>query len=170
MKGLGWCLLMVGIFCLVIDIIMGVSYSYHYDREIGSYWELADKSSTLQAKSDYMNKFVEAIEKNIDIEDYNAVFLKTPTNSVKKNLDALKTLQTRLKEIQKIDITSFAYQQAIQQITAQEQGEAKDMISVFEDVYAKNHYPLVWDWWAAIFCIFYAIICILGVCILSKEY
>ena len=157
----------MGIFCLVIQIVTAVSYNYHYDKEIGSFWELADKSSTLQAKSDYIDKFVGAIEKNIDINDYNAVFLKTPTNSVKYNLGALKTLQQRLKEIQKIDIASFAYQQAIQQITAQEQGEAKEMITIFQEVYAKNHYPLIWAWWGGLFCFFFTTVGIAGSCIVN---
>lgn len=158
MKTAGVILLLVAIVLFVGQIAMGIRCNYVYSKDVGSFWELADKTSTIKAKSEYIDKFVAAIESNIDVNDYNAVFMKTPNNYVKTNLEALKTLQSRLKEIQKIDIQSFAYQTAIQQITAQEQGEAKEMIAIFYGVYTKNHYIFNWQWVGLLFMCSYLIL------------
>jgi hypothetical protein len=124
---------------IVWAIAVEVLADYEYTNNIGSYWSLADKASTLEAKSQYLDKFAAAIEAE-HLSGYNAIFLKTPDNSVEQNLAVLHTLQTRMREIKGMDVTSFAYQQAIQQITAQEQGEAQELLSVIEGSwYLKNH-------------------------------
>ena len=56
-----------------------------------------------------------------------------------------------------MNVASFEYQTAIQQITAQEQGEAQAMLEVFSGIWWKNNYIFLWDWIAAVevfFCIF----------------
>ena len=78
------------------------------------------------------------------------LFFKTPDNSFDKNLEALQSLKTRLDEIQKMNVTSFEYQTAIQQITAQEQGEAQDMLEVFSGIWWKNNYLFLWEWVAVL--------------------
>ena len=119
---------------------------YNYSKDIESQWELADKCSTIADKAVYMDNFVTALD-NAGLDgQFNAIFLKTPSNSFDLNYKAVKSLQTRLKEISKMDITSFEYQTAIQQITQQEQGEACGMLKVFKGVYIKEHYPLLWNW------------------------
>ena len=45
-----------------------------------------------------------------------------------------------------MDVTSFAYQQAISQITAQEQDEAHNMLNVIQGRWFLSHHPLFWDW------------------------
>lgn len=131
---------------LVAAGITGIFGWYTYNKEIGSYWSLADKSSSIDKKSEYIDKFVGALELSGLSGKYNAVFLTTPDNSFDYNLDALKTLQARLHEISNMDVTSFEYQTAIQQITAQEQGEAEAMLSVFYGVWWKKNHPLLWNW------------------------
>lgn len=140
-------------FLTLVLIVIGVSVKaeiladYQYEREIGSYWSLSEKASNLEAKTAYLNQFVDAVEKS-GIRDvgYNALYLKTPDNSVEQNLNTLHSLQSRMNEIKGMDVQSFAYQQAIQQITAQEQGEAKNMLGEIEGAwYLKNHFYL-WDW------------------------
>jgi hypothetical protein len=62
-----------------------------------------------------------------------------------------------LDEIQKMNVASFEYQTAIQQITAQEQGEAQAMLEVFSGIWWKNNYIFLWEWIAGlevVFCIF----------------
>lgn len=96
---------------------------YEYQNKIEYAWNLADKSSTLSEKSKYIEEFVTNIKKE-KFAANNAVLFKTKDNSFVYNLLAVESLNKRLKEISKMDETSFAYQTAIQQITAQEQGEA----------------------------------------------
>lgn len=125
------------------DVLTG----YRYEKEFGYMWELADKSSTIPAKAKYISDFVVALDKHSDeFEEYDAIWLKTPNNSFKSNLDALKTLNKRLSEISSMNVKDFSYQMAIQQITAQEQGEAKNLISVINGCYYLHNAFPVWGW------------------------
>jgi hypothetical protein len=90
---------------------------------------------------------------------HNALFLKTDDNSFSKNLEALRTLNTRLEELSKMDPNSFQYNTAIQQITQQEQGEAGAMLNVFEGCYYLSNYPVVWGW---IGCVLGVVLCSIG--------
>src|SRR5687768_15835608 len=115
---------------LVIGIIIWISQgvscaraNYEYEGKIGSYWSLADKASTIPQKAEYIDKFVKAIEKE-KLAEHNALIYPTLDNETASNIRALKSLQSRLHEIKGMDPRSFEYQTAIQQITAQEQGEA----------------------------------------------
>lgn len=122
------------------------SASSRYNQEIESEWDLADKSSTIEEKSKHIDLFVKSLEASGLKGKYNASFYPNPSNSFDRNLDALKTLQTRLREIVKMEPSSLAYQTAIQQITQQEQGEAGKMLSVFEGCWYREHYLRLWDW------------------------
>jgi len=131
----------------VLMIIMAVRANYHYNQDYYSYWSLADKASTISQKSDYIDKFVAALG-NAGLSGQNdALYFKTSDNSFDQNFQALQSLQSRLHEIKTMDESSFQYQTAIQQITAQEQGQADDMLGVFNGVWTKIHYPWLWNPW-----------------------
>jgi len=119
--------------------------NYEYSRTIGSYWDLSVRASTLDAKADYLNRFIATVD-SAHLEGHNAVFFPTPENSVEGNIAVLKTLQKRMAEIRGMDVTSFAYQQAISQITAQEQDKAHALLGVIEGRWFLTHHPLLWDW------------------------
>lgn len=150
MKKFGILLTIIGSMLIVLSIVGGIIGSYQYENEIKSYWELADKSSTVIKKAENIDKFVEALENSKLKGKYNAIFLITPNNSFDLNFDALKTLQQRLHEIKDMDVTSFEYQTAMQQITEQEQGEANKMINVFKGIWWKENHFLLWDWIAVV--------------------
>lgn len=118
---------------------------YEIDNQMASYWNLSVKASTLDAKAQYLNQFVKAVE-DAKLSGYNAIWLKTPDNSFEQNIKVLRTLQTRMNEIKGMDVTSFAYQQAIQQITAQEQDEASKMLEVIGGIWYLENHPLLWQW------------------------
>lgn len=159
MKTFGAILTIGSIGLLISSIIYGVTCNYRYEKEISSYWNLADKSSTITKKAEYIDKFVAAMEKQSFIGKYNAIFTKTADNSFDENFQALKTLQQRLHEISDMDVTSFQYQTAIQQITEQEQGEAYLMLNVFKGIYIKDNYFLLWNW----VCGLQVILCLIGI-------
>jgi len=151
-------LFLVGVCGLSAMIRKAVLIDYQYETKYGYMWELADKSSTIPAKAKYISDFVAVLEKNSDeFEENDAIWLKTPNNSFKNNLDALKTLNQRLFEISTMNVKDFSYQVAIQQITAQEQGEAKNLISVITGCYSLHNAPFVCGWigglWIALFII-----------------
>lgn len=158
-------LLCIGLGMIVLAIIMmgiqirsGVICSYEFEKNYLQEWQLADKSSTIVAKQQHISEFVKRLESGLaktndeevvmvsKFAPYDAIWLKTSNNSFKSNLIALKTLSTRLNEISTMNPNSFEYNTAISQITSQEQGEAKEMIAIFEGCYALANYKLVWGW------------------------
>lgn len=141
--------LIIGLLMAVIMIRAEVLSRYRFNKTYMQLWELADRSSTIPAKQKYVAEFVAALSAgntNGDFAANDAVWLKTPANSFASNLEALKTLASRLDEIQKMSPTSFEYNTAIHQITQQEQGEAGAMLTVFRGCYVLAGYPVVWDW------------------------
>jgi hypothetical protein len=95
--------------------------------------------------------------------EYNAIFLKTPDNSFDNNFEALVTLEKRLEKIKDMNESSFEYQTAIQQITAQEQGEANKMLSILKGTYFKINAFILWNWIGWINILIIVLFAILGV-------
>lgn len=124
----------------------GVSADYEFDRTILADWSLADRSSTIKDKAAHMDAFVAALDKSGLAGSHDAIIYPTPQNAFDTNFVALKTLQTRLHEIEGMDVKSFEYQTAIQQITAQEIGEARSMIHTFYGCWLKERHLLLWGW------------------------
>lgn len=146
LRGFTIALIAATLLTAVIVIRQVIHSSYEYENSIYSFWSLADKSSTIPAKSQYIDQFVLALDQQGFAGRYDATIYPTPDNSFDANFTALKTLQSRLHEISTMNPASFEYQTAIQQITAQEQGEAKPMLDTFEGVWYLEHYPLLWNW------------------------
>jgi predicted RND superfamily exporter protein len=169
MKKFGKFITTVGVIWIIILSITGIFGKYDYENDYLSYWHLADKSSTIPKKAEYIDKFVTVLEKSNMEGEYNALILKTPNNSFDSNMEALKSLQSRLQEVQGMDVTSFQYQTAIQQITEQEQGEAGDMLKVFHGIWWKTHHFLLWDWVGFINWALSGIMCISGLLITFKD-
>jgi len=148
---------------IALNVIFGVKSDYEYNRDIGSYWSLSDKASTVEKKSEYLDLYVKALEKSDLLGSHNAIILKTPDNLFDNNLIALRSLQQRMHDIVKMDVVSFEYQTAMQQITGQEQGEADEMVSLFRSVWYKNNYFLLWNWIAYIQITLLLVLCTLGI-------
>ena len=139
----------VGLISAIVCIVFGtlcvaqcVNENIEWTNDIGYAWGLAEKSSTLAEKSKYIDEFIVNLKESKHNE-YGALVYRTRSYNFDLNLKALETLSKRLHEIQKIDVNSFAYQTAIQQITAQEQGEAQAMIGVLHNAWVLDNY-----WWA----------------------
>ena len=153
--------IVIGLILVIIGLMLTVGLlgawalaDNQYNNEIYNYWSLADKSSTIETKSEYIDKFVYALDNAGLRGKYNAIWLQNPDNSFDNNLEMLKTLQTRLHEIKQMNVSSFEYQQAMAQITSQEQGEANNMLSVFSGVWYLKNYPWLWNWITPIVFIF----------------
>ena len=138
--------------------------NYTFEKQYSQLWQLADKSSTIPAKQEYITKFLNALKAGKEkgaFSDYNAVWLRTPNNNFDANVKALETLSGRLIEIQNMDPTSFQYNTAIEQITKQEQGEAHAMIAVFQGCYDYANYFSVWHWVGGLLIVF-SIVALVG--------
>lgn len=145
-RGAAWFTLAL---CLTLSALLTrscVRASWEYEQSIGCHWSLADKSSTIPAKAEHLDKFATALERQNLSGKHNAIIYPTADNSFDANLTALKTLQTRLHEIEGMPVESFQYQTAIQQITQQEQGEASAMLDVFSGTWLLERHFFLWDW------------------------
>jgi len=129
----------------IVLIWSGVKANYEWDTQYGSLWSLSVKASTIEQKSEYIDKFVDALDKSGLQGTNDALMYYTPDNSFDSNIQALKSLQGRLHDISKMDETSFAYQTAIQQITAQEQDDNNQVIGVVEGSWWKVHHYYLWN-------------------------
>jgi len=160
-----------GLVIVLLALVLGffqikalVVSDWQYNKQIEYAWSLADKSSTIDAKAKYVEEFVKLIETNQnEFSSHNAIWMQTPDNSLEQNLTALRTLRSRLNEVMTMDVKSFEYNTAIQQITAQEQGEASQMLSVIKGCWIKANYISVWDWVGLIYGVFWVFILIVGV-------
>lgn len=122
-------------------IVFSVRASYEYDNQIFSYWSLSVKASTLQAKSQYFDQLVQAIQSS-HLSGNNALLFKTPDNSYDQNLATLQSAQQRFHDVQSMDPTSFQYSQTMAQISAA--GAAT--MPVFKGLWYKKYYPEFWSW------------------------
>ncbi len=166
----GLSLVVVGLILIVLASIGLVKANYEWERDFGSHWSLADKASTIPQKAKHIDDFVNALEAaNLD-GTHDAAIFPTLDNSFDANLIALKTLRSRLQEMQTMDITGFAYQTAIQQVTEQEQGEAQKMIDVFAGAWRKKHHPTLWNWWGALVSFGYCILLAIGISIATVSF
>lgn len=150
MKKQGLFLVILGALTIITIITTYNIGRYQYERDHLSFWNLAEKASTIQQKAMYMDKFVASFQGKGFEGEHNAIIFKTQDNSFDKNYEALQSLKKRLDEIQKMNIASFEYQTAIQQITQQEQGEAHNLLDELSGVWWKRNYVFNWDWICAI--------------------
>ena len=156
-------ILIAGVVLFAYIIPKNIIANYKFEKNYLQLWELADKSSTIPAKQKYISEFVSVLEKDKDkFATHNAIFLKTPNNELVSNLNALKTLADRLSQIQEMNPNTFEYNTAIQQITAQEQGEAKALISVIRGCYYLETYPSIWGWIGATLIFLGILLCGIG--------
>jgi len=109
------------------------------NNQLTGYWEMADRSATIEKKSEYLDKYVNAVEKLGLTEGHSAFVFKSFSNKMENNYLALKSLQQRLHEIKSLDVKSFAYQTAISQLTEQEWAQAGEMTSNFTYKWEQVH-------------------------------
>ena len=129
---------------LAFHAIQEIYTNYECNRDLLSYWKLSAKASTLKQKSAYLDQFVVNLE-GAHLSGNNALILKTPNNSYEQNMATLKSLQSRMEEIKSLDVRSFEYQQAMYQISAQEEGGVNGVPDLI-GVWYLDHHPSVWGW------------------------
>lgn len=147
-------ILVISILAICLYIIFGVVSHNKYNTNFDANWELSKSAATIEQKSIYIDKFVQAIENGGFDGKFDAIFNPNDNNSYEQNLIALKTLQQRLHELKSLPMTSFDYNTALQQITEQQCKMSNNIIYTFSGIWYKEHYILLWNW-----------ICLVGVCI-----
>jgi hypothetical protein len=146
-----WTMFIIGLLFAGSRLATRIYAGYEYRNEVSSYWTLSERASTIAQKSEYMNKFVDALTK-AKLEGTNAnLIMQTPQSEFNENFKAVKSLQARLADISKMDETSFAYQTAIEQITKQEQGEAEQLLCEIKSCWLRVNWPTLWN--PIVFCV-----------------
>ena len=74
MKAVFW----ISVIFFVLFIGACIESNYRWNKNYMSYCNIADRSSTIEAKSDYIDKFVSRLESLPYTGKYDAIFLKTP--------------------------------------------------------------------------------------------
>lgn len=151
-----------GIIALIAYIAFAFSAFNDYSNQHANYWDLADKSSSIEDKYIYIDKMVESLESSNLQGHHNALLYKNPSNNFDNNLKALTSLRDRLNEIKCMNVSSFEYQTAMSQITAQEQGEAEAMLAVIQGCWFKEHHFFLWNWIAVVIVIGIIVISCIG--------
>lgn len=146
MRSTGIGFLILSVMGIIFQVTKYIQASYYFEKNYSYTWKLAERGSTIEIKRQKLQEFAKLLHESQEFSEYDAVFLKTGANSFVNNLAALDTLVDRLSQIQKMSPISFEYNTAIQQITAQEQGEAQEMLQVFYHCYLLGQYPTVWCW------------------------
>ena len=92
-----------------------------YQREVGKYFEYADRAADAKTKLDYFNQYVTAIETEELNEGASSVWFQDQPNALlEDNYKVAKSLQFRLNTTAQLDPGSFEYTQNMNQITLQE--------------------------------------------------
>lgn len=149
-------------------IVDGVRFNYQYDNTIGSYWSLSVKASDLDVKSQYLDQFIGAI-RAANLSGNDALFFPTPDNSYDQNFNAILSLQTRMNAFVGQDPTTMAYQQAISQITAQEEDDNSSTIDVINHLWWKSNHIEFWGIYALLSCLGIIATGIFGVILIAMS-
>jgi hypothetical protein len=159
MKTTGILLIIASVVASVWMVVDVVRDNYVYNNTIGSYWNLSVEASSLDQKSAYFDQFISAVQA-ANLSGNEALFFPTPDNSYQGTMTSLLSLQTRMHAFVGQDPTSMAYQQAISQITAQEEDDNSSTVGIIEDLWFKQYHYFFWN---PIYNIFEFLLPILGV-------
>lgn len=110
----------------ILAILLGVAvngayqqnvWGYQYQNDVQQYFEKADRSATLKDKAQAFDQYVVALEKE-NLTQGKSTMWPWPhaTSDLGYNFQIVKTLQTRLHEVQNIDPNSYAYADQNRQI------------------------------------------------------
>ena len=150
----------MAILSIIVVIGGNVWWNYTYSRDVSGFIELADDASTAHQKLEFLESYREAVLIRIPNEKLRLIFT-TPRHSRKTQLKVLDSLIQRLKEADKMQADSMAYQQAMLQISGQEfEHSLEDLNSIF-------HYAAWMQGWTFWFTIISVIIIILFIIIIS---
>lgn len=133
-------LVILGIATVTLVVVSRVQGNLAWIRGPGAAWEFADRASTLEEKHRLISEFVQKLEAAGLEGEHSQTFFQTPENSFDYNMKALRSLRDRLAVSKGMAVTSVEYQMAMQQVTAQEQGEAANMIGSLRECWIRDQY------------------------------
>ena len=118
-------IILIALVITFTPLIYGGYYNWQvdlaYQRDVGVYFNYADRASDAVTKSMYFNQYIEALEKHDIISGCPSLyFCEQPNAKLEDNYKVAKSLQKRLIEIAKLDEKETAYQLGMTQMTENE--------------------------------------------------
>jgi len=114
-------LLILGLGVLINGAWINWQVSLQYQRDIGGFFEYADRASDAKTKSMYFDKYVDALNKEGLSSGYSSVYFQNqPEANLANEWNVATSLQERLHALTKMDENTMQYQQGIQQISITE--------------------------------------------------
>lgn len=133
------------IFFPIIRGIFGFYANYEYKDKIGCYWDLAQRSSEISQRKEYIDKFIFELEKCHLDNIHNALFSPNNENDFTYNFNALKSLRNQLKDISYMTKGSLEYEIAFLQITLQDQGKEYEFVKNIYCCWEKKYHYTYWN-------------------------
>jgi hypothetical protein len=139
---IGFALLIIyGVVCLISSVFVG----YNFNSNIGQWFELSDKASTIDKKLEYLERFDAAVQKYDLTEGQSTIFFPTKETSLEENYAVLQSLLQRLRDTKNLSTSSQEYQWALRQITEDEY--CWFHLSLFQQAFLMKNGV----WWLALF-------------------
>lgn len=134
-------LLGFGIYAGITNYLIGLDYQ----KDIGGYYDYADRSSDAKTKSEYFNKYIDALQEHNLHTGVNSIFWSDlPKASLDDNFKVALSIQDRLNKLATADPNSIGYGTAMEQLTKQEFCWFPE--EAFIQKYSWNHGA----WWTAL--------------------
>lgn len=107
-------------FLFFVAMPFSIYTGYKWNEQVEDYFQLSDKASSIEKKTEYLNKYVSVLkERGLDSGE-SVLFFTKPTTDLKNQFEILTSLQNRMIELKKLQPNSLEYQQALKQITDSE--------------------------------------------------
>lgn len=103
------------VFFIVIPSINTFWQGYQFDRNVGSYCELAYEASDISKKVQYFDTCVDLMKKE-QLTGYSVWWFKTPSDKVSEHYAVMESLQTRMHQLVGMERDSFEYQKGLEQV------------------------------------------------------
>jgi len=105
---------------ITVFTVNSIRNGYMWENTVNSYFELADRASSIDKKLEYLKQYRAALmEKGLNAGQSRYV-RPTPASDLSNQMIILDTLIIRMEDAQKLSSSSLEYQQAIKQITTDE--------------------------------------------------
>jgi hypothetical protein len=138
MELVGWvcmALLIVLVVGLVVLAPINRLYkNYVFDKEMGSYCDLAYSSSDIHTKIDYFDRCVLLINKE-NFSGHVAWWFKKPNNHVGELNVVTNSLQLRMHNLKSMEKDSFEYQKGLEQVEEEMEYFQNNTLRLFSRAY-----------------------------------
>lgn len=146
---------LMGIFVIGLVLLgvvlsaQGVLAAVRYNRDAGSYYNMAVDASSAKLKLEHLQTYRNNVERLGLTEGYCGWLLILPQKNMKNQTEILDSIIERLERVSELDEGSFEYQQALYQISRNDlchRGDDETANCFQEELFARK-YVLDYYFW-----------------------